>query len=193
MNNTNILITGVGGQGTILAGKIISAVALAENLDVKTAETHGMAQRGGSVVTHIRYGTKVYSPLIPRGDAGILLAFERLEGLRWLPYLDHKGTAIINTQVLHPLPVLTGQATYPAGIMEEIADKTHRLIAVNAPDFELVKANPRVTNVLLLGILARFLNFTRETWDQVLDKAIPPKLLDLNRQAFDAGWNYKNH
>ncbi len=188
MPKADILICGVGGQGTILAGKIIAAVGLAENLEVKTAETHGMAQRGGSVITHVRLGEKVYSPLIPPGDAGFLLSFEQLEALRWLPFLSPTGTAIVNTQVLEPLPVLTGQAAYPEGILEEIKSKVRRLIAVDALALEPVRRNPRTVNTLLLGILASLLPFPRESWEQALVQLIPPKHLPINEQSFAAGW-----
>ncbi|HPZ64910.1 MAG TPA: indolepyruvate oxidoreductase subunit beta, partial [Bacillota bacterium] len=122
MNNCkyDLLIAGAGGQGTILASKIISRVALAQDLEVKTAETHGMAQRGGSVVTHVRIGSRVYSPLIPLGDADFLLSFEQLEALRWLPYLSSRGTVITADLVMEPLPVLTGREEYPADALEQI-------------------------------------------------------------------------
>ncbi len=190
MPKADILITGVGGQGTILAGKIIAAVALAQNLEVKTAETHGMAQRGGSVITHVRFAEKVFSPLIPPGDAGFLLSFEKLEALRWLPLLSPEGTVIVNTQVLEPLPVLTGQISYPAGILKEIESKAGKLIAVDALAQEPVKRNPRTVNTLLLGILASVLPFPRENWLKVLEELIPPKLLGINEQSFAAGWEF---
>jgi indolepyruvate ferredoxin oxidoreductase, beta subunit len=190
MPEADILITGVGGQGTILTGKIISAVALAQNLDVKTAETHGMAQRGGSVITHVRFAEKVYSPLIPPGDAGFLLSFEQLEALRWLPFLSPEGTVIVNTQVLAPLPVLTGQSGYPEGILEEIERKVGKLIAVDALSLEPVRRNPRTVNTLLLGILASLLPFSRENWLSVMRELIPPKLLEINEESFSAGWEY---
>jgi indolepyruvate ferredoxin oxidoreductase, beta subunit len=190
MPKADILITGVGGQGTILAGKIIAAVALAENLEVKTAETHGMAQRGGSVITHVRFAEKVYSPLIPPGDAGFLLSFEQLEALRWLPFLSPQGTVVVNTQVLAPLPVLTGQFSYPAGILEEIESKVGKLIAVDALAQPPVLRNPRTVNTLLLGILASLLPFPRESWLKVMRELLPPKLLEINEQSFTTGWEY---
>lgn len=187
----DILIAGVGGQGTILAGRLISAVALAEGLDVKTAETHGMAQRGGSVVTHARLGAKVYSPLIPRGDAGILLSFERLEALRWLPFLAPGGTVIVNTQVLEPLPVLTGQQQYPEGILEALQQSAAgRVTALDALSLEPVKSSPKAMNVLMLGILARLLPFPRERWELTLQSLLPPKLHRVNLDAFTAGYRY---
>jgi len=167
----DILIAGVGGQGTILTGRVIAALAMSEGLDVKTAETHGMAQRGGSVITHVRMGKKVYSPLIPQGDGDILLSFEKLEALRWLPFLSPEGTVIVNTQELDPMPVLTGETEYTDGILKEIESKA-------------------ASNTFLLGILARLMPFAREKWLQILEQEIKAALVDINRQSFEAGWHY---
>lgn len=190
MNKTDILIAGVGGQGTILTGRVIAALAIAEGLDVKTAETHGMAQRGGSVITHVRIGEKVYSPLIPQGDGDILLSFEKLEALRWLPFLRPEGIVIVNTQELEPLPVLTGSTDYPEGILEEIEKKVSRLIAVDALAVEPVKQNPRMVNTFLLGILAKNMPFEKEKWLRVMEQEIKAKLVDINKQSFEAGWKF---
>ncbi len=187
MAKIDILIAGVGGQGTILTGRIIASLALAEGLDVKTAETHGMAQRGGSVITHVRIGEKVYSPLVPRGDGDILLSFEKLEALRWLPFLSPGGTVIVNNQQLDPLPVLTGKTPYPEGILEEIKSKVGRLVAVDALSLEPVKQNPRTVNTFLLGILAYFMPFPGDKWLQVMEKEIKAHLVAVNSQAFEAG------
>lgn len=192
-NKTDILIAGVGGQGTILTGRVIAALAIAEGLDVKTAETHGMAQRGGSVITHVRIGEKVYSPLIPKGDGDILISFEKLEALRWLPFLSPRGTVIVNTQELEPLPVLTGLAVYPDQILEEIEEKVDRLIAVDALSIDPVTSNPRMVNTFLLGILARIMPFAREKWLQMLEQEIKAKLVDINKQSFEAGWQYASN
>jgi len=190
MNKTDILIAGVGGQGTILTGRVIAALAMAEGLDVKTAETHGMAQRGGSVISHVRIDEKVYSPLIPQGDGDILLSFEKLEALRWLPYLAPTGTVIVNTQELEPLPVLTGQAEYTAGILEEIESKVARLIAVDALSIDPVSSNPKMVNTFLLGILARIMPYEKEKWLKVMEQEIKAKLVDINKQSFVAGWQF---
>lgn len=190
MDKTDILIAGVGGQGTILTGRVIATLAIAEGLDVKTAETHGMAQRGGSVITHVRLGKKVYSPLIPRGDGDILLSFEKMEALRWLPYLSPQGTVIVNTQELEPLPVLTGQAAYTPGILEEIDRKVARLIAVDALLIDPVCKNPKMANTFLLGILARIMQFEKEKWLKVMEQEIKAQLVAINKQSFEAGWQY---
>ena len=190
MNKTDILIAGVGGQGTILTGRVIAALALSEGLDVKTTETHGMAQRGGSVITHVRIGEKVYSPLIPQGDGDILLSFEKMEALRWLPYLASTGTVIVNTQELEPLPVLTGQAEYTEGILEAIESNVARLIAVDALSIDPVSRNPKMVNTFLLGILARIMPFEKEKWLKVMEQEIKAKLVDINKQSFEAGWQF---
>ncbi|MDZ4131920.1 MAG: indolepyruvate oxidoreductase subunit beta [Dethiobacteria bacterium] len=190
MNKTDILIVGVGGQGTILTGRVIAALAMAEGLDVKTAETHGMAQRGGSVITHVRIAEKVYSPLIPLGGGDILLSFEKLEALRWLPFLSAAGTVIVNTQELEPLPVLTGKQKYSAGILEEIEGKVARLIAVDALSVEPVTENPRMVNTFLLGILARIMPYEKDKWLRVMEQEIKAKLVEINKKAFEAGWKF---
>jgi indolepyruvate ferredoxin oxidoreductase, beta subunit len=190
MNKTDILIVGVGGQGTILTGRVIAALAMAEGLDVKTAETHGMAQRGGSVITHVRIAEKVYSPLIPLGGGDILLSFEKLEALRWLPFLSATGTVIVNTQELEPLPVLTGKLEYSAGILEEIESKVARLIAVDALKMEPVTENPRMVNTFLLGILARIMPYEKEKWLRVMEQEIKAKLVEINKKAFETGWKF---
>ncbi len=190
MSKNDILIVGVGGQGTILTGRIIAALAIAEGLDVKTAETHGMAQRGGSVITHVRIGEKVYSPLIPQGGGDFLLSFEKLEALRWLPYLSPLGTVIVNTQELEPLPVLTGQTEYSTGILEEIESKVARLIAADALSIEPVTKNARMVNTFLLGILAQTMDFEKDKWLKVMEQTIKAKLVDINKQAFEAGWQF---
>lgn len=185
----NLLIAGVGGQGTVFAGRLTSAVALAGGLAVKTAETHGMAQRGGSVVTHVRFGPRVYAPLIPRGEADYLLAFEPLEALRRLPHLTPTGTVIVNTRVLEPLPVLLGEQEYPSGIMETLRRTAGRVIPVDGTSRIAVQRHPQVLNVLLLGLLARLLPFPREHWEQALTDLLPPKLHRANLEAFATGYD----
>lgn len=190
-NKTDILIAGVGGQGTILAGRLIARLAISECLDVKTAETHGMAQRGGSVVTHVRIADKVYAPLIPQQEGDYLLAFEKLEALRWLPYLKPGGTVIVNAQELEPAAVLTGKLTYPQGIAKQIVKKGYTLIMAEALTQAPVQENPRTTNTFLLGILARRLSFAKASWLKALKGEIKPALLEQNLLSFAAGWDYQ--
>ena len=189
-SKADILIVGVGGQGTILTGRIIAALAIEEGLDIKTAETHGMAQRGGSVITHARIGEKVFSPLIPLGGGDYLISFEKLEALRWLPYLSPQGTVLVNTQELEPLPVLTGESAYSEGVLEEIESKVGQMVAVDALSIEPVRSNPRMVNTFLLGILARKMPFEKEKWLKVMEEQIKARLVDINKQSFEAGWSF---
>lgn len=185
---TNILLVGVGGQGTILASKILSQVALESGFDVKMSEIHGMAQRGGSVVTQVRLGQQIFSPLVQEGEADIILAFEQLEALRWLPYLREDGAIIVNTQVIEPMPVITGVAQYPENIISNIRAKRANVTAVDALEKALEAGNPKASNVVLMGVLARKMGLDRELWQKALAAKIPAKLLEVNRRAFAAGY-----
>ncbi len=184
---TNILIGGVGGQGILLASEVLSDVALAAGLDVRKSEVHGMAQRGGSVVSHVRFGAKVFSSLIQKGEADILLAFEKLEALRWLPYLKPAGKCLVNTMEIVPMSVTFGDAKYPADIVERIEAKAEAPLFVNGMDEAQKLGNPRCANVILLGILSKSLDFDEEAWKMSLKKRIKPKYHELNMKAFARG------
>ncbi|KKM10139.1 indolepyruvate oxidoreductase subunit beta [Clostridiales bacterium PH28_bin88] len=184
---TNILLVGVGGQGTVLAGKLLAQVALQLDLDVKVSEIHGMSQRGGSVVTQVRIGPRVYSPVIARGTAGAVVAFEKLEALRWLPYLAPEGKLIVNDQSIDPLPVITGAAEYPADVLDRIRQAVPNATVVKALDIALSYDNPRGVNMVLLGILARHLDIEPEVWMEALARVVKPQTLESNRKAFQAG------
>lgn len=186
---TSILIVGVGGQGTILASRILSYLAQEEGHDVKVSEIHGMAQRGGSVVTQVRMGQKVYSPLIAEGQADIILAFERLEALRWLHYLKNGGTIIINDQAIEPVPVLMGLQEYPDNIVDRIKQKVPDTIAIDALSLARQCGNDKASNVVLMGVLARKMGFAKEKCIRALEEKVPAKFLDLNKNAFEKGWN----
>lgn len=190
MKKIDILVAGVGGQGTILTGKIISQLALHENMDIKTAETHGMAQRGGSVVTHVRIADKVYSPLIPLKSVDYLLVFEQLEALRYLHFLRPDTTLIINTQTVAPPSVLSGQELYPENIPEKIRAQFPQTYLVDGLQEEPVKSNKRVLNVFLIGILASLLPFLFESWENALKQTVPAQFLPLNLDAFNAGYRW---
>ena len=183
----NILIVGVGGQGTILASKVIAGVAMRKNLDIKVSEIHGMAQRGGSVVTQVRYGKEVFAPTISSGTADAILAFEKLEALRWLDYLAEGGTVIVNSQELYPLPVLTGSAKYPAGIVERIRAKSSRTIEVDALAIAERCGSPKVVNTVLLGVLAGMLGDDLDIWRKVIKETVPYRTIDINLAAFEEG------
>ncbi|MCF8011287.1 MAG: indolepyruvate oxidoreductase subunit beta [Clostridiales bacterium] len=188
----DILLVGVGGQGTILASKVLCAAAEAAGFDIKMSEIHGMAQRGGSVVTQVRLGEKVYSPLIEEGCADIMLSFEKLEALRWLHWMKNDGTIIVNNYAVAPVPVLAGVAEYPANVLEYIEEKVPGCTILHAVEIAKSCGNSKAANVVLLGAMAREMPVSREFWQQALDSVIPPKLLDINKKAFDAGYNAVN-
>ncbi|MEA4893261.1 MAG: indolepyruvate oxidoreductase subunit beta [Peptococcaceae bacterium] len=184
---TSVLIAGVGGQGTVLASKILGLVAMKAGLDVKQSEIHGMSQRGGSVVTHVRYGEKVNSPLVPVAGANVIMAFEELEALRYLPYLKKGGLMIANKQQMLPMPVITGAAEYPRDPIAEIREKGARVIAADASSIGREKGDARAANVVLLGILSKELSFPEEIWLEAIKESMKPKLVGMNLGAFAAG------
>ncbi len=184
---TNILIVGVGGQGTILASRVLSGVIQKMGLDVKVSEIHGMAQRGGSVVTQVRYGQEVASPIIPEGEADIILAFEKLEALRWLPYLKATGSILINDQRIDPMPVIMGAAEYPVDALDTIRNLRENVIIIDALKIALNAGNPKAVNVVLLGLLSKYLQINKEYWLEALKENVPAKFLDANIKAFEAG------
>ncbi|MGI5921393.1 MAG: indolepyruvate oxidoreductase subunit beta [Syntrophomonadaceae bacterium] len=183
----NILIVGVGGQGTLLTSRIIADVAVQMGYDVKVSEIHGMAQRGGSVVSQVRYGDKVYSPIIKKGDADIILAFEKIEAARWLDYLKDDGMVIINNERVDPLPVMTGKAKYPEDITARIEKLVDRTIVVNATDIAQKCGNIRVANVVLVGILSTALGLSAEEVEKSITRTVPAKALKVNLEAFRKG------
>lgn len=185
---TNILIVGVGGQGTILASRILSSVVQKNNYDVKLSEIHGMAQRGGSVVTQIRFGQTVNSPLIEVGDADYILSFELLEGIRWLPYLKPDGVIIVNKQQIEPMPVIIGKQKYPEKIEELIKNQVKNTVFYDGLEVAETLGNPKTLNVVLIGILARYLDFPTKDWIKAIEKTVPAEVLELNQKAFWAGY-----
>lgn len=186
-NPVNILIAGVGGQGTVLASKILGEVAKSAGYDVKQSEIHGMSQRGGSVVTHVRYGQKIYSPLVAAGNADVIMAFEELEALRYLPYLKKDGLLIVNQQQMLPMPVIAGNAQYPKDVIEEAGAMGAQVKASAASALALEQGDARAANVVLLGILSRYLEFPEERWLDAIRKTVKDKLVDMNLRAFEAG------
>ena len=190
MQTKNIMIVGVGGQGTLLASKLLGHVLLSAGYDVKVSEVHGMSQRGGSVVTYVRYGEKVYSPVIDQGEADLIIAFEQLEAARWLSYLKPGGTMIVNVQQIEPMPVITGAKAYP----EKLVDKMQSAGAVVlAKDFLALAeeaGTARSVNVAMIGCLSRQLpEIEPEAWTQAMDVLVPAKFRDLNKKAFALGCN----
>ena len=183
----NIMIVGVGGQGTLLTSRILGGITVEAGYDVKLSEVHGMAQRGGSVVTYVRYGEKVAEPIVEEGQADVLIAFERLEALRYAHFLKKDGVIIVNDQRIDPMPVVTGVAKYPDGIIEKLSKK-YRVVSVDAMDEAIKMGNSRVFNVIILGIGAKNMDFPKEQWIEVIKKTVPPKTIDINVAAFEKGY-----
>ncbi|MGQ9630826.1 MAG: indolepyruvate oxidoreductase subunit beta [bacterium] len=183
----DILIAGVGGQGVLLASEVISRAAMMEGFDVKKSEVHGMSQRGGSVTSHVRFGPKVFSPLIPAGEADILLAFEKLEALRWLDFLREDGLVIVNDQEIPPLPVVSGMAEYPKDIIGSLRGRRGRVMVVEGAKIALRAGNLRVVNSALLGALAVVLPIDIGRFEEALRNCVSPKFLQVNLDAFRMG------
>lgn len=186
---TNVLIVGVGGQGTLFAGKVIGEVAEKSGMDVKQSEVHGMAQRGGSVVTYIRIGEKVVSPLIEKGEADVIVAFEQLEALRWIEFLKPGGTVIVNEQRISPMPVIIGAAKYPDNIWERLQNAGLKPIRLNAVDIARKSGNVKAINIVLLGVLAKHLPLERSLWESAVTEKSPHGSAPINLAAFAAGWD----
>ncbi len=186
MKTTSIMIVGVGGQGTLLASKLLGNVLLSQGYDVKVSEVHGMSQRGGSVVTYVRFGEKVYSPVVDLGEADYILSFELLESARWIGYLKKGGRLITNTHRTPPMPVITGAAEYPSNIearLRELADVT----ALEAMPLAEQAGSAKAVNVVLVGVLSRSMDIPEEKWLRAIEETVPPKFAELNRRAFLLG------
>lgn len=186
METKNIMIVGVGGQGTLLTSRILGNLIRKYGFDVKLSEVHGMAQRGGSVVTFVRYGDKVYEPIVEEGKADVLIAFERLEAARYEQFLSDKGVIVLNDVRIDPMPVVIGMAEYPENIVENLK-KEHTVYSVNANAEAVKLGNPRVFNLIILGLTAKHLDFKIEDWLDVIEKTVPPKTVELNKKAFLLG------
>jgi len=183
----NMLLSGVGGQGVVLASFVLSHVAIEEGYDVKQSEVHGMSQRGGSVTSHFRFGDKVWAPLVSPGAADILMAFESLEALRYVHWLKPGGLLVYNAQKINPSPVAAGLATYPEDIDGKITAAWPRVQCVKANDLAIQAGTVKSANVVMLGAVSPALPFARETWEAVIRKAVPPKSVDVNMEAFRLG------
>ena len=181
MQTRNIMIVGVGGQGTLIASRILGGIALTAGYDVKVSEVHGMAQRGGSVVTFVRYGDKVEEPIVEEGCADVLIAFERLEAKRY---------AIVNDTRIDPMPVVIGAAEYPENIIEDI-EKNHTVYRADATAIAMELGNPRCFNVVILGMAARHMDYKVEDWYDIIERTVKPATVEVNKRAFDAGYNLK--
>ncbi|MBQ7986555.1 MAG: indolepyruvate oxidoreductase subunit beta [Clostridia bacterium] len=183
-----IMIVGVGGQGTLLASRILGNTVINEGYDVKVSEVHGMSQRGGSVVTYVKYGDEVYSPIIDKGEADIILAFEMLEAYRAMPFLKKGGKLIVNTQEIDPMPVITGAMDYPENIADKLKEKLD-VTLVDALSLAEKAGNFKAVNVVLIGVMAKSTDIAYEKWIETIKTTVPPKFLDINLEAFNLGYN----
>lgn len=184
----SVIIVGVGGQGTLLASRILGNAMMNEGYDVKVSEVHGMSQRGGSVVTYVRWGKEVASPVIETGEADVVLAFEQLEAARFLPYLKLGGTMVTNTQCISPMPVVTGAAQYPRELLTEMEKLGVNLFAVDALSLAEQAGSVKAVNVVLLGAMAKQMDVEKEIWLRAVENSVPERFLELNRKAFELGY-----
>ena len=189
MKNMNIMVVGVGGQGTLLTSRIIGKTALKAGLDVKLSEVHGMAQRGGSVVTFVRYGQNVSEPVVEEGCADILIAFERLEALRYSHYLKKDGIIIVNDCRIDPMTVVIGASKYPENIIEELK-KEHTVYSIDGGEIAKSLGNSKVLNSVVLGLSAKHIGFTKNEWIDIVRSTVPPKTVEINEKAFLVGYEY---
>jgi indolepyruvate ferredoxin oxidoreductase beta subunit len=188
MSTKNIMIVGVGGQGTLLASRILGNAVISKGYDVKVSEVHGMSQRGGSVVTYVKFGDAVHSPIIDKGEADIILAFECLEAYRALPWLKKGGKMIVNDQMINPMPVITGAAEYPVNILAKLGAAVD-LTAVDALSLAREAGNQKAVNVVLIGVMAKNTEIAYEDWVETIKATVPPKFLEANLKAFDLGYH----
>ncbi len=191
MKTKNIMIVGVGGQGSLLASKLLGHLLLSQGYDVKVSEVHGMSQRGGSVVTYVRYGDAVYSPVIDEGQADFIVSFELLEAARWLPYLKKDGIIVTNTQQIDPMPVITGAAEYPENLVDSLKNAGAKVDALDCLTLAEQAGSAKAVNIVLLGRLSHYFDLPDEVWMKSLEANVPAKFLEMNKKAFELGKNYK--
>ena len=191
MDTKNIMIVGVGGQGSLLASKMLGSLLLAEDYDVKVSEVHGMSQRGGSVVTYVRYGTKVYSPVIDKGEADYIVSFELMEAARWLPYLKSDGQIVTNIQQIDPMPVITGAAEYPEDLVKKLEDSGAKVDAIDCVKLAEQAGSVKAVNMVLMGRLSHYFDLPEKAWITALEANVPKKFVEMNKKAFALGRDAK--
>ena len=189
-NTTNIMIVGVGGQGSLLASKLLGQLLVAGGYDVKVSEVHGLSQRGGSVVTYVKYGEKVHSPIICDGEADFIVSFEKIEAARWINCLKPDGKIIVNLQQMDPMPVITGAAVYPENVLEELKENGVYVDSLDALTIAEQAGSSKAVNIVLMGRLAKHLDISYDRWIQEIEKAVKPKFIEINKKAFELGYNY---
>ena len=187
METKNVMIVGVGGQGSLLASKLLGRLLMSRGYDIKVSEVHGMSQRGGSVVTYVRFGHKVYSPVIDKGQADFIVSFELLEAARWTSYLKPEGKIIVNTQQINPMPVIIGAAEYPENLAQKMVDAGLNVDAMDALSLAEQAGNAKAVNLVLMGRLSRYFDIPEEEWMAAIEQSVPPKFLELNKKAFTLG------
>lgn len=185
----NVMIVGVGGQGSLLASKLLGHLLLTEGYDVKVSEVHGMSQRGGSVVTYVRFGEKVYSPIIDKGESDFIVSFEQLEAARYLPYLKKGGRIVTNSQKIDPMPVITGAADYPENLLEKLKAADVQVDAMDCVSLAQEAGNVKAVNIVLMGRLSNYFDIPLEKWEQAIEACVPAKFVELNKKAFELGRN----
>lgn len=191
MATKNVMIVGVGGQGSLLASKLLGRLLLTKGYDIKVSEVHGMSQRGGSVVTYVRYGDKVYSPIIDKGEADFIISFELLEAARWTEFLKPGGKIITNTQQINPMPVIIGAAEYPAQLDKKMADAGIDLDAFDALSLAEEAGSSKAVNIVLMGRLSNYFDASVDEWMRAIEESVPEKFLEMNKKAFNLGRNSK--
>ncbi len=190
MKTKNIMIVGVGGQGSLLASKLLGRLLVDEGYDVKVSEVHGMSQRGGSVVTYVRFGDKVYSPIIEDGEADCIVSFEKIEAARYLDKLKKGGTIVVNTQQIDPMPVIIGAAKYPEDVIERMEEKGVHVDYLDALKFANEAGSSKAVNIVLMGVLAKYFDIAYDKWIAAIEKCVKPQFVDINKKAFELGYNY---
>ncbi len=190
--STNIMIVGVGGQGSLLASKLLGYLLLNEGLDVKVSEVHGMSQRGGNVVTYVKFGDRVYSPVVGKGESDYLISFETLEAGRWVEYLKPDAKVIVSNQQIDPMPVITGQAEYPDHLIDKIRAQGFSLEEIDGLSLAKEAGNVKAVNLVLMGALSNHFSFSEEKWQEAIEACVPAKVLDINKKAFALGRNLKH-
>ena len=185
----NVMIVGVGGQGSLLASKLLGRLLVDEGFDVKVSEVHGMSQRGGSVVTYVRFGDKVYSPVIENGEADFIVSFEKIEAARYVQNLKKDGTIIVNTQQIDPMPVIIGAAQYPDAIIDEMKQKGVQVDAIDALSLAQEAGSAKACNIVLMGRLAKYFEIPKEKWIAAIEKSVKPQFVEMNKKAFELGYH----
>ncbi len=190
METKNVMIVGVGGQGSLLASKLLGVLLTDEGYDVKVSEVHGMSQRGGSVVTYVRFGEKVYSPVISEGEADFIVAFEKLEAARYASCLKDGGKIVVNIQQIDPMPVITGNAEYPENILEELKQKGVFTDEIDALKLAQQSGSAKAVNIVLMGRLAKYFDIDKAKWLAAIEKTVKPQFVEVNKKAFELGYTY---